>query len=273
MIKVTVLGEAAMQKALDRYASEFSRTDMPITVAKSALKATDAAASFTPPGEKQRAVVQKKRHSHKDHVSERTDTTRYASHFVMIRRQNKRPLFVPINLTGYEDQFGNPPRRGNDKRPADPNYAAYDAARKRKTKVKTGPFDKYQSTRKSTKEDKKGRYRMYDSASEIRKLRKIGRRGLAFQVWKWLGKKAYAKEAKPFKKVVKQDAINKWSDFEKKQRPYEMDIMMHNKLTYMKKAFGDFEPFILRRAAEFLEKEIDARLERRAERENKRKVA
>lgn len=273
MIKVIVIGEAAMQQALDRYAREFSRTDMVTATGKAALKATDAAASFTPPGEKQRRIVKKTYHVDKERVSKRTDTTRYASHFVKIMRQKKKPLYVPVNLTGYEDQFGNPPRRGNDKRPADPNFAAYDSARKRKTRVKTGPFSKYQSTRKSTQEDRKGQYKMYDTQGEIAKLRKIGRHGLAFQAWKRLGKKAYSKEVKPFKKTVKEAMINKWTDFDKKQTATSMDIMMHNKLTYMKKAYGDFEPFIMRRAAEFLEKEIDKRLERRAAKENQRKVA
>lgn len=259
-LSIEIDGEGALQQAMLEFDRTFRKSDMNRAARRAMLRACDAGKKLTPPGDKAREIVKRTGPLRKKDVSKRTDTVRYANHFVKIYRQGKKPIFVPITLNPYAEitQDGIAPKKGT------PNYAAYDTARKRKLKGRGVPFLTYQQRRKSTRKGGKN-VSKYDTAAEIRALRKIGRRGAAGQVWAWLGKKSYAQKAKPYKKTVRQDFVSKWSRFKSSLRAFSTEVEAENKLTYQKKAYGNIEPHIKAKAAEFLRKEVLAKLERRAE--------
>jgi len=229
------------------------------------VKATDAAAKFCPEGDKAREVVSAAHARKSKKISKRTDTVRYASHFIKFYRQGKAPFFVPVTLAKYSEisQAGTSPKKDS------PNWAKYDSARKGRKKpgIRQVPFLKYQQRRASTKLGKDKRFAKADAANEIKKMRRISRRGFAFQAWKRLGKKAWrGAGVKPYKKSVKESAINKWTKLSEKKAYSSYSQTSDNKLTYMKKAYGNFEPAILSTAAKFLRKETEKRLNERAAR-------
>ncbi len=261
VIDLQVQGMRELEDAMGEFVHNFRVKDQQIPVKKAMVKATDAAASFCPPGDKAREIIAASYGRRSKEVNKRTDTVRWATHWIKFYRQGKKPLFIPITLNPYSEisQAGTAPSKDS------PNYAAYDSARKKRTKKRGVGFLKYQQTRKSTAPTKRGSFSAIDTASEIKKMRKIGRRGFVFQAWKRLGKKAWrGAGVKPYKKLVKESAINKWTSFSEKKKYSSYSQTSHNKLTYMKKAYGDFEPAIMSTAAKFLRKETEERLERRA---------
>lgn len=259
MIYIVQTGAEALADEMQRYAREFPSRDTKASVKRAARRAASAGGSLTPPGKKARDLVPRSKAPVKKEVSKRTDTVRYATHFVVFRRQGKRPFFVPVTLHSNAMVTDN----GISPAKTSPDYAAYASAIKRKTRKglpKTmSSYFKYQERRQSTMGGEK---KFYDSPSEISSLRRIRRRGFAKQNWGYLGKRVGG-SVTPYKKVAQQSAVVKWTAYRQRFSDSDAEIMMHNKLSYLKKAYGNIEPLILGTAASYLRKEIDARIARR----------
>lgn len=267
LISVDVEGARELNKALNEFTTTFRAKDQTRPVQKAMSQATKAAASFCTEGDRAREVIPASAmRRKKEKISERTDTIRWATHWIKFYRQGKKPIFVPVTLNPYSQisQAGSAP--GKDS----PDYAKFDSHRKKRKKKRGVGFLKEQQTRKSTHPTKRGSFSAYDTPTEIKKMRQIKRRGFAKQAWNRLGKQAWRRGAKPYKKDVKESAIKKWSKWSEKKSIFEYSQTSNNKLTYMKKAYGNFEPAILSTAAKFLRRETEERLKRRAEKLQKK---
>jgi len=238
-----------------------------------------------PPGEKLRKVVTRKSNTPtvQKPYKEGTDTSRQVRHFVMFRRQNKPSFFVPIS----------PPTESNDfqKPTDDAERKKWDSRRRKGTKKNYAkPWRKgqgeYEYGRRANQNARMpGMVHKYDMPAEIASLRKIGRRGLAGELWASLGNKTGGGQKIAIKsKADKVGTVNKknkgtikeharkWGEVDKRQTSDSMRIILNNKLTYITKKYGNIESRIVQDTAKSLEKEMKNRLERRAKAIEKRKA-
>lgn len=273
IVKVKVQGVRELNAAMKEFDKNFRSYDAPAVVRLTANKAAGVARRMSPPGKKSRTLIDK-RNLPTEAKSKRTDTVRYATHFVKFYRQSKRPFFVPITISGHAhitDDGIAPPKGSED-------YAKFDADRKRTGKRFKASGLKYQQTRASTAPGKKGGIKkQIDSPADVAAMRKISRRGLAGELWAALGNKAFSKRGNkiPIKepgvgKIThkNRDAIkgheNKWSRYLEQMGAFKMKCSIHNKVTYMQKAYGNFEPYVYSQAARALRGMTRGMLEDRA---------
>ena len=247
------LGEAMLEAAelLDRSVNSI----VPMAAKAACLQGQDIAE----PGEKWRKIIKRNtgQVKGKDNIHKRTDTSRFATHFVVFLRQNKAPHYVPVTPNPYGADYGD---TSNERK--SPDFAKKDQARARRAKRgkwERNPF-KYQQHRESTRVDKKGMFKKYDSPQEIMSMRKIGRRGLASSSFSWMnnqvrggGKKVRLKAGQERVSKVSRGAIDqqsrKWTDVRQRKQPGEHEVNLHNKLTYIAKVYPGIESRILNTAS------------------------
>lgn len=279
VVRVRIEGVRELNKAMREFDTNFRSYDAPTVVRLTANKAAVVARSMSPPGKKSRDLIDK-RGAPNEAKSKRTDTVRYATHFVKFYRQKKRPFFVPVTLSAYAkvtDDGIAPPKDSED-------YAKFDADRKRTGKRYKQSGLKYQQTRTSTAPGRKsGIKKQIDSPREVAAMRKISRRGLAGELWAALGNKAFSRRNSriPVKESgvgrinhKNKDAIKnherKWSKYDERMGAVRMESSIHNKVTYMKKAYGNFEPYVYSQAAKSLRGMMKGMLEYRAKKAQQR---
>lgn len=279
VINARVQGVQDLDKAMKEFDKNFRSYDSPAVVRLSANKAAGVARKFCPPGDKARKLVDKKS-APTEAKSRRTDTVRYATHFVMFYRQKKKRFFVPVTLSSYANisDDGIAPPKGSE------DYAKFDGDRKRTGKRFNQSGLRYQQTRASTAPGRKsGIKKQIDSPAEVAAMRKISRRGLAGELWAGLGNRAFSKKGN--KIAVKEpgvgrithknkDAIKnherKWSKYDERMGSIKMECSIHNKVTYMQKAYGNFEPYVYAQAAKALRGMMVGMLEHRAKKAQQR---
>ena len=277
MTTARVEGVDAVVRAMQDMGDKFTRIDTDKLVRRAGWMAGATAKKMCPPGRKSRTLAPRNNVPVKKDISERTDTVRYATHFVIFRRQNKKPFYVPVTLNPNAKitDSGISPDKGSE------DYAKFDSNRKRRSKFKPMNVFDYQQTRKSTGPDGKGRRYLYDKPSEIAAMRKIGRRGLAGEAWAHLGNKTGGGRLQSLKvrgqtsttkknKQPTQEHVRKWTDFKHNKSVGDSNIMMHNKLTYLRKKYGAIEPAIYAKTAHNLNRMTEEILKKRAERAQKR---
>ena len=227
------------------------------------------------PGEKMRDIVSRKMGPRKKDISNRTDTSRTSTHWIVFKRQGKRDFYVPVNpdpkSVHYDDASG-----GNK------DFAAERMKNKRVHKSKPSVYN-YQQTRNSTsrvsgltptgrRKKHEGKIWKYDSRSEINSMRKIRRRGLAGISWTWMGKQVRGvdkmgsirvddKAAGDAKKRNK--SLKKWTKVKQTRERDNARVRLENKLTYITNHYGNFEPTLLRAATESMVGEMERQIEKR----------
>ena len=262
-----------LKKAMTEYEREFKKTDIRSSLEKSAYKCMEAGKNKAYPGEKEREVVKvgAKRSFAKriNPDSEKTDTSRDATHFVKFWRQTpgkngKRFFFVPITRNPINERGA---LRDNHRR----------MKRAKNQSDAVAKFGKggagWQVTRKSA-------HKTYDQdgviSSKGRGMLKIGRRGFAGLSFWYLAGKVQRKHKPSNPKGGTRGAkfMPKYTDYHKNFRSNRQSIMMHSKLTYLQKVYGsNLETTIVRTAAHNMRREIEERIKRRNEKINKRKAA
>jgi hypothetical protein len=273
MVASKVEGVDAVIRAMNDMGDKFARLDTDKLVRRAGWMAGATAKKMCPPGDKSRAIISRNSAPVKKDIHERTDTVRYATHFVVFRRQGKKPHFVPITLNPNAriTDEGIAPKKGSE------DYAKFDSNRKRRSKFKPMTVFDYQQIRKSTKADGKGRRYVYDKPSEIASMRKIGRRGLAGEAWAHLGNKTGGGRLMSLKvkgetvltkknKNVTNSDVRKWSDYKHKRSDGESTVMLHNKLTYLRDKYGNIEQAIYAKTAYNLNVMTEKLLKKRADR-------
>jgi hypothetical protein len=273
MVASKVEGVDAVVRAMNDMGDQFARLDTDKLVRRAGWMAGATAKAMCPPGKKSRTLAPRNNVPVKKDISERTDTVRYATHFVIFRRQNKKPFYVPVTLNPNAriSDSGISPEKGSE------DYAKFDSNRKRRSKFKPMTVFDYQQTRKSTGPDSKGRRYLFDKPSEIAAMRKIGRRGLAGEAWAHLGNKTGGGKLQSLKvrgetsvtkknKQPTEEHVRKWTDFRHNKSVGESNIMMNNKLTYLRKKYGAIEPAIYAKTAHNLNRMTEELLKKRADR-------
>lgn len=279
VVKVKVEGQKELQKAMREFDKNFRSYDSPAVVRLTANKAAGVARKMSPPGKKARELIDK-RGAPNEAKSKRTDTVRYATHFVKFYRQKKKPFFVPVTLSSYAkitDDGIAPPKDNED-------YAKFDADRKRTGKRYKQSGLKYQQTRNSTAPGRgTGIKKMLDTPTEVAAMRKISRRGLAGELWAALGNRAFSKRGN--KIAVKEKGVGrithknkgaiknherKWSKYDERMGSMKMEASIHNKVTYMEKAYGNFEPYVYAQATKALRGMMNGMLEARVRKAQQR---
>lgn len=253
--------------------AEGMNMDIKKVVPIAAYHATKVGAIVCEPAQKLRQVITRSTPPRKKEINEGTDTSRTSTHWVKFYRQNKRPYFVPIN----------PDPRGKaaaDAGSGTRDHAKADSNRRKRAKPSTPSVLKYQRTRKSTLLDGKGTIKRYDTPAEIMAMRKIGRRGLAGEVWNSLGNKSGGGKKLGLKardasgklsggratKHNKEAIIKhskKWGSLEKQESKTDVRITLENKLTYLQRRYPGAEGRIVTETAKTLENELKNRLIRR----------
>jgi hypothetical protein len=273
-ITATVRGEKELGNEMVKFAQGMNM-DMRRVVPIAAYQASKMGKKLCPPGERLRKIVTRSGGPKRSKdINKRTDTSREVRHFIMFMRQNKPAFFVPISPIATSNDFHKPTDKQELK---DWNKARGKAKRNYQKPWKQSMF-KYQQTRASTVPNAAGNIHKYDSPAEIASMRKIGRRGLAGELWAHLGnltgggqKIAVKSKADSVGTVNKgnKDAIlshaRKWGDVNKIQKPESMRIVLKNKLTYITKKYGNIEPRIVSETAKSMENEMKNRLIRRAQ--------
>jgi hypothetical protein len=242
MLRTKVEGDKELANAMRGYAQAFAKKTPQGILQKTAHTAMRAAASIAKPGMKDRDLVaasQRTRDYRVGKVNKKTDTTRSASHFVVFRRQGKRPFFVPVTLNPVEKNQ---------------NGQAWD--RNRKAKRRKWAVDE-EGAGGGVQRTRGGANYVYDGAAQVRAMRKIGRRGLAGRAFFFLGQEAGKKTgARPGGSARRQAALRKWTAVQKRFKPMNSSISMHNKLSYLQKAYPGIENKISGKAAKMMNAEV-----------------
>jgi hypothetical protein len=232
------------------------------------------------PGERQRAIIQRKQSPRKKKINKGTDTSRTSTHWIVFLRQNKKPFYVPVNPNPHAVNFAQPdPEKHGRER-----YNEYMKYKRRKAKRTTPSVYKYQQTRKGTRPDKNDMIFKHDRPAEIKAMRRIARRGLAGQAFMFMANQTGGGKKGPMKvkgekrmrtgakKYIEKDS-KKWTSVKKDFKKTEARIRLNNKLTYIRKRYGNIERPIVTLAAEKLENELKNRLIRRQKAFEKRAKA
>jgi hypothetical protein len=247
MLRTKVEGDKELANAMRGYAKLYARKAPQDILQKSAHTAMRAGAAIAQPGDKDRQLVaasQRTRDYRVGKISKRTDTTRSATHFVKFLRQNKRPFFVPVTLNPVEKNQ---------------NVQAWD--RNRKAKRRKWALDEEAGKNSGVQRTRDGTRNVYDSASQVRAMRKIGRRGLAQRSFFFLGQEAGKKTgARGVGNARRQSALRKWTKVTKRFKPMNSSISMHNKLTYLQDAYSGIENRISGKAAKMMNAEVRNRI-------------
>ena len=271
----SVEGVDAVVRAMNDMGDKFARTDTDKIVRQGAWMACATAKSLCPEGKKSRDLVERKKAPVNKDISERTDTVRYATHFVVFRRQGKKPFFVPVTVNPFAkiEDDGISPKKGTE------DYAKFASNTKRRNKFKPMTVFKYQQTRNSTKPNEKGQRWVYDKPAEIASLRKIKRRGLAGDAWSHIAKqtgtsgsntKAIGVSVPKKIKSVNYKFAKKYSDYKHKKNVGNSEVILHNKLTYLTDKYGDIEQAIYAKTAYNLNVMTEKILKKRAEQAQKK---
>jgi len=276
-----VKGEKELGDEMVKFAQGMN-IDMKRVVPIAAYQASKMGKKLCPPGERLRKIVTRSGGPTKSKdISKRTDTSREVRHFIMFRRQNKPAFFVPINPIATSNDFQKPKDKQELK---DWNKARGKSKKNYQKPWKTSMF-KYQQTRTSTIPNKDGNIHKYDSPAEIASMRKIGRRGLAGELWAHLGNKTGGGQKLAIK--TKADGVGtvnesnkdkilahakKWGQVDKFKTKDSLRIRLENKLTYITKKYGNIEPRIVDETAKSMENEMKNRLIRREKAINKSKA-
>lgn len=274
-VTAKVVGEKRLAAEMLKMADDLGIT-VTKTVPIAARVATRRGAELCEPGQRFRKIVSssvgRKPPSGKQEVSDRTDTSRFTRHWVMFLRQGKKPFFVPVNPNPHSVHYG-----ANGKT-AD-NHAR-NAEQRKRAKVSTPPAFKYQQRRSTTKVGADGKIQKYDASSpsknnkydNIQKMRIIGRRGLAAESWGWLGKqiKGAGGKAPPAKhanmprsggsKEAREKHVRKWTSIKQKRERGDAQVILHDKLTYITKHYGNITNRIVSATAESLVGETKRRI-------------
>ena len=275
-ITATVRGDKELGEEMVKFAQGMNM-DMKRVVPIAAFQAAKMGKRLCPPGEKLRKVVTRKSNTPtmQKPYKEATDTSRQVRHFIMFRRQNKPAYFVPISPISTSNDFQKP----TDKQELKDWNKARGKAKKNYQKPWRKGQGAYTYGRRANRNDggTGNLVHRYDSPSDIASMRKIGRRGLAGELWASLGngikgggKIAVKTKGAGVGTVNKnnKDAIQrharKWGEVHEHKQPQSMRIVLKNKLTYVTNAFGNIEPRIMRDAANSMENEMKNRLIRRA---------
>jgi hypothetical protein len=260
--------------------------DIKRVVPIAAYQAAKMGKKLCPPGERLRKIVTRRSGGPESgperKINEKTDTSRSVRHFVMFMRQNKRPFFVPISPISSANDFQKP----TDKQ----ELRDWNRQRNARTKKnyqkpwRTSAF-RYQQRRANTVPNEGGYIHKHDSPDEIASMRKIGRRGLAGEVWANLGNKTRGGQKIAIKpkadgvgtvndknKAAIEMHAKKWSKIDEFKTRADMRIRMENKLTYITKRYGNIEGRIIDETAKSMENEMKNRLRRRKEAINKSKA-
>lgn len=238
-------------------------------------------AKLCEPGARQRKIVTSTKDGGgaKKEVSKRTDTSRIVKHWVMFMRQGKKPFYVPISPNPFSHNHSKP---DEDRHPED--YAKWNKARRERTKLKRPSQFRYQQNRRSTERrglSKKGRVTKtsgtllkYDSPQEIRKMRKISKRGLARKSWAFMNSKVRGRDKASAgrelrvtlggaKNAGKRD-FRKWTRVKQVSKRDYARVQLDNRFTYITKAYGNIKPRIMQRTKESLERQMKAIMIKRA---------
>lgn len=185
-VTITVEGVTELANEMLRTSENLGRSVQRIVPLASRAVASTAA-DVCEPGQRWRRIVRRRGHAKgKEYINRGTDTSRYATHFVVFYRQDKPKYYVPVTPNPYGADFND--TTNERKLPDYPENEYRNKKNAKRGKWETNPF-KYQQRRKSTIVNKRGKFKRYDTPAEIKALRKIGRRGLASNSWAWLGRK------------------------------------------------------------------------------------
>lgn len=265
--KVEVKGARELQEQMRRFEENFRTKEVVGGMYKAGQKCMMAGAQITKrtgSGGRYRQVVkkmQKRTFAQTTFKSERTSTYREANEFVVIRRQNKPPVFVPIRSNPHKTTT---------------NRNAYNAERNRPVTdhvkagwgIRTGKHSAYGDARRGD--------RFLDNPAEIKKIRTIRRRGFASQSFRVLaakvgatGKARVMKPPKSFWLQQKMENINRFVRFRAHMASNRPSLHYQQLSKYIPKVYAGIESRIVSVAAHNLRGEIDARLARRAAKLNK----
>jgi len=279
-----VKGEKELGDEMVKFA-EGMNIDIKRVVPIAAYQASKMGKKLCPPGERLRKIVSRStggpEGGSERKISKRTDTSRSVRHFIMFRRQNKKPFFVPISPISTSNDFQKPKDKQELK---DWNKARGKSKANYQKPWKTSAY-KYQQTRANTVPNASGNIHKRDSPAEIASMRKIGRRGLAGELWAHLGNKTGGGQKLAIKAKVdgvgtvndnNKDKIlahaKKWGQVDKFKTKDSLRIRLENKLTYITKKYGNIEPRIVDETAKSMENEMKNRLIRRQHAINKKKA-
>ena len=280
MITATVRGDKEIGLEMTKLADQMGYT-VNQTVPVAARVCAMAGREICKPGDVYRNIVKRKSSKPRNkNISDRTDTSRYSTHWVVFLRQGKKPFFVPVNPNPGGGDFDDPDNKRSVR-----DHARNDSSRKRTRKPSARSMYRYQQTRTSTQRNKSGKLKAYDSPQEIMKMRKIGRRGLASESWAFMGNEIPRSKRKSQMAIRSKDQGLSGGGITNKDRKKYADkytvvrgrlsrdsahIHMENNLTYIKKKYAGIESRLIRLTAEKLEGETKRLVKASIERANKR---
>ncbi len=284
VLAVQLQGKRQLEMAMRDFEQQIRGKDMPSVVRLAGNRAGGQARKICKPGKKMRKIVTRSSGAiGNEATNQRTDTVRWATHFIKFYRQTKKPFFVPISLSQFAittaDGGISPPKESQD-------FAKFESDRKRsgRTYRKSG-LKRYQQIRTSTARRSRGAgiVKRYDTPTEVNKMRKIGRRGLAGELWAKMGNQAYSKRRTKLPVKMEgtgritsknRDAIkglgNKYSKYSEDPSKYSFGVSLQENTAYIKKAYGDFTPYIYGKTAKAMRGMMKGILEDRAKKAQKR---
>jgi len=279
MISATVKGDKNIADEMLKMADQMGYV-VNQTVPVAARVCARAGQEICKPGEVYRNIIKRKSAKPRNkNISDRTDTSRYSTHWVVFLRQGKKPFYVPVNPNPGGGDYDDPDNTRSVR-----DHARNDSSRKRTRKPSARSMYRYQQTRKSTARNKRGNIKRYDSPSEIQKMRKIGRRGLASESWAFMGNEVPRSKGKKLSirsheqglkggRITNRDRkkyAEKYTRVRGRLARDSASIHMENNLSYIKKQYAGIEPRLIRLTAEKLEGETKRLVIQRAKAAEKR---
>lgn len=266
-IKIEIKGQKELMDAMRTFEKEFRTEEVIGGIYHAGRMCMKAGSELTARkgGEGwQRAIVKKankRTFAQTNFKSERTSGLREASYFVVIKRQNKKPVFVPITPNPYS-------------RSANPSeYRAAMAARFGKKHGE--PWGVRRGGKADYGDDRRGD-KFLDRQSEVSKLRKISRRGFASASFAHLSTKVKAKGQvkaakmpKTFKAANMRKDIMRWTKFSQRRSSNRPSIRYTHNSEYIPKHWPHLQARLYMVAADKLEKDIRKRMFNRANKLNK----
>jgi hypothetical protein len=261
-----------LKRAMLEYEKGFKKEDVRSSLEKASYKCMEAGKNLAKPGAKEREVVKasaKQSPKRFNPDSDKTDTSRKATHFVKFWRQKpgkngKRFFFVPIT-----------------KNPIDERGALRDQHRRMKrAKNHSDAVAKFGKGGEGWQVTRQSAHYVYDQdgtiSSKGRGMLKIGRRGFAgLSFWYLAGKvQRKHKPSNPKGGLRGAKFMPKYTDYRKDFRSNRPSIMMHSKLTYLQKVYGsNLETNLVRVAAHNMRRELEERIKRRNAKANNKASA